>query len=69
MGNLLRVLGDRPVGPKVDFFVDFERARPTESEMALYEKVNNCIARMPDMLVAMKAYKGAGQEIREVSVI
>jgi hypothetical protein len=65
MGNLLRVLGDRPVGPKVDFFVDFERARPTESEMALYEKVNNCIARMPDMLVAMKAYKGAGQEIRE----
>ena len=66
MGNLLRVLGDRSVGPKVDFFVDFERARPTENEVELYGRVNACLEKAPEMLEAMKGYKGAGQEIREV---
>ena len=66
MGNLLRVLQDKPLGPKVDFYMDFERAEPTEGEKEVYQKVATCLGKAPQMLEAMKVYKGAGQEIREV---
>ena len=66
MGNLLRVLQDKPLGPKVDFYVDFERAEPTEGEKAVYQEVAACLGKAPQMLAAMRVYKGAGQEIRQV---
>ena len=69
MGNLLRVLQDKPLGPKVDFYVDFERAEPTEGEKEVYQQVAACLGKAPQVLEAMKVYKGAGQEIREVCLL
>ena len=43
MGNLLRVLQDKHLGPKVDFYVDFERAEPTEGEKEVYQQVRGGI--------------------------
>ena len=65
MGNLLRVLNDKGSTPKVDFFVDFEKAEPTASETDVYEKVNAVLSKAHQILQDLRAYKGAGEQIRE----
>lgn len=45
--------------------MDFERAEPTEGEKEVYQQVAGCLGKAPQVLAAMKVYKGAGQEIRE----
>eukprot|EP00731_Ephydatia_muelleri_P035918 Em0179g8a len=65
MGNLLRVLNDKGSTPKIDFFVDFEKAEPTASETEVYEKVNTVLSKAHQILQDLKTYKGAGEQIRE----
>lgn len=65
MGNLLRVLNDKGPVPKVDFFVDFEKAEPSESEKVIHSKVAAILIKAPDLLTALRNYKGAGELIRE----
>ena len=64
MGNLLRVLAEKPVGPKVDFFVDFEKAEPTDGEKEVHSQVAACLSQSAELLQQMKNYKGAGEEIK-----
>ena len=66
MGNLLRVLAEKPVGPKVDFFVDFEKAEPTDGEREVHSQVAACLSQSAELLQQMKNYKGAGEEIKNV---
>jgi hypothetical protein len=65
MGNLLRVLNDKAHVPKVDFYVDFERAEPTESEAEVYAKISDILSQAPLILQSLRDYKGAGECIRE----
>eukprot|EP00731_Ephydatia_muelleri_P031539 Em0023g46a len=67
MGNLLRVLNDKGSTPKIDFFVDFEKAEPTASETEVYEKVNTVLSKAHQILQDLKTYKGAGEQIREMT--
>lgn len=65
MGNLLKVLNEKGPVPKVQFFVDFECADPTETEIEVYTKVAGVLERAPRILEDIRGYKGAGKEIRE----
>lgn len=65
MGNLLRVLNERGSVPRVDFFVDFETAEPTQEEVEVHSKVATVLARAPDILADLHGYRGAGEHIRE----
>lgn len=65
MGNLLRVLNDKGSVPKVEFFVDFEKAAPTESEREVHSKVAQVLVKAPEILSELRSYKGAGEQIRE----
>ncbi|XP_054169051.1 CYFIP-related Rac1 interactor B-like [Oppia nitens] len=64
MGNLLRLLS-RDETPKYDVFVDFENARPTDTEKEVYILVECVLIEANDILSALQTYKGAGTEIRE----
>eukprot|EP00731_Ephydatia_muelleri_P035925 Em0179g15a len=57
MGNLLRVLNDKGSTPKIDFFVDFEKAEPTASETEVYEKVNTVLSKAQQILQDLKHIK------------
>lgn len=65
MGNLLRVLNDRGPVPKVEFFVDFEKAEPTVEEAEVHGKVAMVLAKAPEIIADLRNYKGAGEQIRE----
>jgi len=65
MGNLLRVLNDKGTVPKVEFFVDFEKAAPTDSEKEVHTKVAQVLVKAPEILQELRSYKGAGELIRE----
>ncbi|XP_065890759.1 CYFIP-related Rac1 interactor B-like [Dysidea avara] len=66
MGNLLRVLNDKGGSvPKVNLFVDFEKAQPTDAEKAVYEKVAAVLERAPRIIDELGGYTGAGEQIRE----
>lgn len=65
MGNLLRVLNDKGAVPRVDFFVDFEKAEPTESELEVHTKVAAILIKAQEMLSDLRGYQGAGAQIRE----
>ncbi|XP_003389590.1 PREDICTED: protein FAM49A-like [Amphimedon queenslandica] len=65
MGNLLRVLNDKGPVPKVDFYVDFESAEPTDAEKEVYSKVSEILTDAPRILEELRSYKGAGESIRE----
>lgn len=65
MGNLLRVLNDKGPVPKIDFFVDFEKAEPTEGESDIHSKVAEILVKAPEILTSLRNYKGAGELIRE----
>lgn len=65
MGNLLRVLNDKGHVPKVNLFVDFEKAQPTETEQKVYDKVAVILERAPNIISDLQSYQGAGEQIRE----
>lgn len=66
MGQLLKTLKDgSSPGMRIEIFVDFENAKPTEIEKEIYAEVV-CILRVaPQLMEEMKAYSGASNEIRE----
>lgn len=67
MGNLLKVLynreGDSP--NRVDIFVDFESAQPTDVEMPVYTQVEAVLKKADTILQELGAYRGASNEIRD----
>eukprot|EP00039_Didymoeca_costata_P018469 m.333591 g.333591 ORF g.333591 m.333591 type:complete len:326 (-) comp17177_c0_seq1:93-1070(-) len=65
MGNLLGVLKDRK-GSKTDhdFFIDFENAKPNDSERAVYDQVQAVLTNSQNVLESLAAYAGAGDHIR-----
>lgn len=65
MGNLLRVLNDKGTVPKVEFFVDFEKADPTDAEREVHTQVGSVLVKAPEIIEELKSYKGAGEKIRE----
>lgn len=64
MGNLLRLLS-REETPKYDIFVDFENAIPSHMEHETYSLVQAVLEEAEEVLIELKQYKGAGNEIRE----
>lgn len=64
MGKLLSILRN-PNAKDVDVFVDFENAKPTDSERETYTNVENIMIRAKAILEDMQNYKGAMAEIRE----
>lgn len=67
MGNLLKVLynreGDSP--NRVDIFVDFENAQPTELELPVYTQVEVVLRKAATILQELGGYRGASNEIRD----
>ncbi|KAI1284897.1 hypothetical protein HDE_12399 [Halotydeus destructor] len=64
MGNLLRLLS-REESPKYDFFVDFEHAEPTESEMEVYLMLQELLEEADKVILKLQTFRGAENEIRE----
>ncbi|KAI8496001.1 Protein fam49b [Branchiostoma belcheri] len=65
MGNLLKVLSKDDNTPKVDIFLDFENAQPTESEHEVHQVVERVLSTSHGLLIELQQYKGADNEIRE----
>ncbi|XP_076341028.1 CYFIP-related Rac1 interactor B-like isoform X1 [Tachypleus tridentatus] len=63
MGNLLKLLY-RDETPKYDVFVDFENAKPSQSEMTTYSIVQEALKHSRQILADLRVYKGAGNEIK-----
>jgi len=55
--------GGTPNGP--DFVVDFENAKPSEEEMALYNQVDTVLAKSPTVLDKLLKYSGCEEYIRK----
>ncbi|XP_034039216.1 protein FAM49B-like [Thalassophryne amazonica] len=64
MGNLIKVL-TRDIDNGGNFFLDFENAQPSPSEMEVWEKVNQVLTEAQVILDDLQAYGGAGEEIRQ----
>lgn len=64
MGNLLRVLNDKGPVPRIDFFVDFEKAQPTDGEKKVHARVAEVLVKAPEILADLRSYAGAGEQIR-----
>jgi hypothetical protein len=67
MGNLLRVLYSRENDSpnRVDIFVDFENAKPTDVELSVWTHVNAVLGRTDAILHELSVYRGAAGEIRD----
>ncbi|KAG7245160.1 hypothetical protein INR49_023726 [Caranx melampygus] len=65
MGNLLRVLACADLERCQIVFLDFEHARPTEAETAVWNQVSAVLQEAHGILAELQSYNGAGQEIRE----
>ncbi|NXS02886.1 FA49A protein, partial [Oxylabes madagascariensis] len=65
MGNLLKVL-TREIENYPHFFLDFENAQPTDGEREVWNQISAVLQDSESMLADLQAYKGAGQEIRDV---
>ncbi|XP_037837949.1 CYFIP-related Rac1 interactor B [Kryptolebias marmoratus] len=65
MGNLIRVLTRDIDNNAGNFFLDFENAQPSESETAMWEKVNQVLTEAQVILEDLQTYRGAGEEIRQ----
>lgn len=68
MGNLLKLLTREEQdsgGSKIDIFLDFENASPTEGEKEVYEVVNGVLVVAPRILEELQNYRGANEEIRQ----
>lgn len=64
MGNLLDVLRSDGKKPSPNVFLDFERAKPTAEESAVYEEVKAILDQSAHILEELDDYKGAGDFIR-----
>ncbi|KAG7523642.1 hypothetical protein JOB18_001497 [Solea senegalensis] len=64
MGNLIKVLTRDIDNNGGNFFLDFENAQPSQSEMVEWEKVNQVLTEAQVILEDLQAYRGAGEEIR-----
>ena len=49
------------------YFGSFLDATPTESEKEVYDVVNSVLDVAPQILQELQGYRGAGEEIRQVS--
>lgn len=68
MGNLLKLLTKEEndgCGSKIDIFLDFENATPTESEKEVFDVVHSVLDVAPQILQELQSYQGAGEEIRQ----
>ncbi|XP_058963777.2 CYFIP-related Rac1 interactor B-like [Pocillopora verrucosa] len=68
MGNLLKLLTKEEndgCGSKIDIFLDFENATPTESEKEVFDVVHCVLDAAPQILQELQGYQGAGEEIRQ----
>lgn len=68
MGNLLKLLTKEEndgCGSKIDIFLDFENATPTESEKEVFDVVHSVLDVAPQILQELQCYQGAGEEIRQ----
>ncbi|XP_031560851.1 protein FAM49B-like [Actinia tenebrosa] len=66
MGNLLRLLNrEESEAGKVDIFLDFENAEPTEPEKLVYDIVRGVLDDAPRILELLENYTGASAEIRQ----
>ncbi|KAJ7373923.1 Protein fam49b [Desmophyllum pertusum] len=68
MGNLLKLLSREDqdaTGSKIDIFLDFENACPTDSEKEVYDVVNGVLEVAPRILHELQSYRGANEEIRQ----
>uniref|UniRef100_A0A4W6CMA5 Family with sequence similarity 49 member Ba n=1 Tax=Lates calcarifer TaxID=8187 RepID=A0A4W6CMA5_LATCA len=65
MGNLIKVLTRDIDNNGGNFFLDFENAQPSQSETAVWEKVNQVLTEARVILDDLQAYRGAGEEIRQ----
>lgn len=65
MGNLIKVLTRDIDNNGGNFFLDFENAQPSQSETAVWEKVNQVLIEAQMVLDDLQAYRGAGEEIRQ----
>ncbi|RMX41654.1 hypothetical protein pdam_00008869 [Pocillopora damicornis] len=68
MGNLLKLLTKEEndgCGSKIDIFLDFENATPTESEKEVFDVVHSVLDVAPQILQELQDYQGAGEEIRQ----
>ncbi|XP_022792073.1 protein FAM49B-like [Stylophora pistillata] len=68
MGNLLKLLTKEEndgCGSKIDIFLDFENATPTESEKEVFDVVHSVLDVAPQILQELQGYPGAGEEIRQ----
>ncbi|KAH3695975.1 CYFIP-related Rac1 interactor B-like isoform X1 [Dreissena polymorpha] len=66
MGNLLKILSSKDTS-KDDFynvFVDFERCKPTDSELAVWQKIQGVLDEAQHVLGRLKLYTGAAEAIR-----
>lgn len=51
---------------KLCVYVSLSDAQPTEGERDVWNQVNSVLQDSESILTALQAYKGAGQEIRDV---
>lgn len=67
MGNLLRVLTNRDCDSpnRVDIFVDFENAQPTDLELPVWTQVQSVLKMADTILQELSVYRGASNEIRD----
>jgi len=70
MGNLLRLLSrDESLTcfktQRYDLFLDFEDARPSESEVEIFKEVEIVLQEANKILAEIAQYRGASKEIRE----
>lgn len=64
MGNLLKVLTCTDLYQGPNFFLDFENARPMESEQETWELVDAVLRDADSILLELKNYQSANIEIR-----
>lgn len=65
MGNLLSVLGGKNGAERVDLFLDFENAQPTDAEKEVYDATHQVLNGGETILKELKEYTGAGEAIRQ----
>uniref|UniRef100_V9KY08 Protein FAM49A-like protein n=1 Tax=Callorhinchus milii TaxID=7868 RepID=V9KY08_CALMI len=64
MGNLVKVLA-KEIDDSPHFFLDFEKAIPTEAETGVWKQVTVVLEEAQSVLEELQAYSGAGPAIRQ----
>lgn len=61
MGIILSRLRSNPAP---DVFVDFENAKPTDNEMAIYLRVNSVLENSDNIIAELQRYNGCAEQVR-----